>query len=128
MKYLGVLGSGGGPGPGPGPGPGVPALARNPDYTDQDLQEQAPGRQEPAHEGAAVVWPDGEQPVQGHRLADAQAKKVLMGRRAFSITANKNRNVTVRIKKSAYKRLKKPQEHQDHDHRLDPRVRRQAAA
>ena len=29
-----------------------------------------------------------------------------MGRRAFSITANKNRNVTVRIKKSAYKRLK----------------------
>ena len=30
-----------------------------------------------------------------------------MGRKSFTITANKNRNVTVRIKKSAYKRLKR---------------------
>jgi hypothetical protein len=30
-----------------------------------------------------------------------------MGRRTFSITANKTRNVTVRIKKSAFKRLKR---------------------
>jgi hypothetical protein len=29
-----------------------------------------------------------------------------MGRRAFTITANKRRNVTVRIKRSAYRRLK----------------------
>ena len=28
-----------------------------------------------------------------------------MGRKSFTITANKNRNVTVRIKKSAYRRL-----------------------
>ncbi len=32
---------------------------------------------------------------------------VRMGRRSFSIAANKNRNVTVKIKKSAYRRLKK---------------------
>jgi hypothetical protein len=30
-----------------------------------------------------------------------------MGRKSFTITANKNRNVTVRIKKSAYKRVKR---------------------
>jgi hypothetical protein len=35
-----------------------------------------------------------------------RAKKTRMGRRAFTITANKSRSVTVRIKQSAYKRLK----------------------
>ena len=30
-----------------------------------------------------------------------------MGRKSFTVTANKNRNVTVRIRKSAYKRLKR---------------------
>ena len=33
--------------------------------------------------------------------------KKAMGRKSFTVTANKNRNVTVRIKKSAYKRLKR---------------------
>ena len=57
-----------------------------------------------------------------------RSKKVLMGRRAFSITANKNRNVTVRIKKSAYKRLKNRKSIKTTITVVDPRVRRQAAA
>ena len=62
------------------------------------------------------------------RVALQRGKNVLMGRRAFTTTANKNRNITVRIKKSAYRRLKQRKKIRDDDHRRHPRLRRQAAA
>ena len=85
----------------------VPALARIRTTQIKISKSNSRVEQEPAAEGAAVVWPDGGQPVQGHRLADEEQEGADGPPGTFSITANKNRNVTVRIKKkSAYKRLK----------------------
>ena len=102
--------------------PGTPA-----DYTHPHLQEQAPGRQDRRTKVRLSCGPTVEQAVQGHRRADARQEGA-DGPPVVHHHGQQDRNITVRIKKSAYKRLKKRREHPDDDHRRHPRVRRRAAA
>jgi hypothetical protein len=101
MRYLGVFkrpGGGGGGGGGGTPG--------TPDYTIRISKQKL---RVDKHRRTKVRLSCG--PTVGKRCKGSvtltRGKSTRMGRRSFSITANKTRNVTVRIKKSAFKRLKR---------------------
>ena len=107
MRYLGVLAKPGGGGPGGGggnPGGGTPGGG---DTVDHSLRISKGKLRVDRKRRTKVRLSCG--PTKGAQckgvVSLTRSKKTLMGRRSFTIAANKSRNVTVRIKKSAYRRL-----------------------
>jgi hypothetical protein len=107
LRYLGVLkppagpGGGGGGGGQPGPVPGTPA-----DYSIRISKKKLRVDKHRRTKVRLSCGPTVDKLCKGV-VTLRRGKKKVMGRRAFTTTANKNRNITVRIKKSAFKRLNK---------------------
>jgi hypothetical protein len=102
MRYLGVLKRPGGGGGGGGGG-GTPG---KPDYTIRISKNKLRVDKHRRTKVRLSCGPTAAKRCKGS-VTLTRGKSTRMGRRTFSITANKTRNVTVRIKKSAFKRLKR---------------------
>jgi hypothetical protein len=100
LSYLGVLKPGGGGGGGqPGGGGGKP------DYSIHISKSKLRVDKHRRTKVRLSCGPTFKQLCRG--TVSLRRGEHSMGRKSFTVTANKNRNVTVRIKKSAYKRLKR---------------------
>jgi hypothetical protein len=102
LSYLGVLKPGGGGGGGPSGGGGG---GGKPDYTIRISKSRLRVDKQRRTKVRLACGPTLKQLCRG--VVTLRRGKKAMGRKSFTTTANRNRNITVRIRKSAYKRLKR---------------------